>query len=230
MGSRRTPRLAGSATLAALVATAVVAISAPTAQADGGTPPTGSNQGSNQSAPGTSTRTVVPLPKVTVTKRCGSLDDILTVDPAWLAQWGDKVLIFPNSLTFQGGTDGTKAKPAGMILEPYRAQYTWAGSHGVGWSSWLLYPGTVKPVVDTDTVCPVTVPVPRLTQSVRCGAANDRVTIAEAAAADQWYISDRTWHGSTLTVSLRVKRGFVGPDGVTEVEQDFTDDGSCPAA
>lgn len=116
-----------------------------------------------------------------------------------------------------------------MIREEYRAQYRWAGSRGVTWDSWLLYPGTVKAVVDRNDPCPVSVEAPTLTKTVRCGEANDRVAFADPASADQWRISSRTWIGHTMTVTLRTKRGYVGPGGATELEQDFIDTGACPA-
>ncbi|MBW3084936.1 hypothetical protein KEM60_01127 [Austwickia sp. TVS 96-490-7B] len=93
----------------------------------------------------------IPLPTFTVTPVEGVHNDIITVDPEWLATWGDKVTIFPNSLLFQGGTDGDVAKPAGRILPQYRNKYIWAGSSASGWDRWMLYPGRVTPIYDGDS-------------------------------------------------------------------------------
>ena len=94
----------------------------------------------------------------------------------------------------------------------------------------MLYPGTVKPVVDRNVPCPISVEAPQLSRSVVCGAANDAVAFADQVSADQWRITDRTWSGPTLTVSLHVKRGYVGPEGAVELEQDFVDSGECPTS
>lgn len=235
MGLRRTPRTAGSASLATLAALAVCTAVAPAALADEGehgapTSPTVAADTADTAGAVSATRsvrTVIPLPRVTVSRVCGACDDIVTVDPAWLAQWGDKVEIFPNSLTFQGGADAETAKPAGMIRNEFRSTYRWAGSRGTEWASWLLYPGTVKPIVDQNVACPIQAEAPRLVQTVRCGAQNDRVAFADDASAQEWRMTGRSWTGNTLTVSLRVRRGYVGPGGASDVEQDFTDTGSC---
>lgn len=258
MGLRRHPR--ATASLALLAALAIPGALAPAAQADevdpaapGGTSvsttaPTESPTGQpGQTGPTESTadgaadsaagvragsplRTVIPLPRVTVSRVCGARDDILTVDPAWLARWGDKVVIFPNSLLFQGGTDAELAKPSGMIKAEFRSAYRWVGSHGTEWASWLLYPGTVKPVVDRNVPCPASVEAPQLTRAVMCGPQNDEVTFADDASAEHWRIAARRWNGTTQTVSLKARRGYVGPGGATELEQDFIDTGDCAAS
>lgn len=226
MRLRRTRRAVGTAcALAALTAVGMTA-GAATAAADTGTAAADTGTAQRARAP----RTVIPLPKVTVTRMCGTQNDIVTLDPAWLAAWGDKVEIFPDSLTFQGGDDGDLAKPAGQIREEFRSRYRWAGTRGAAWNTWLLYPGTVRPIVDENVPCPVAVAAPRLTQTAVCGPRNDRVKFADEASAGHWRIASRTWSGNTLTLTLRVKRGFIGPDGATTIEQEFIDSGACPRA
>lgn len=234
MGLRHICRAIGTTAAVGAIAVGTLAFGAGSAQADD----TGSAPADGASAPAdgtsgsarTSTRIVIPLPKFTVSRVCGARDDILTLDPVWQATWGDKVEIFPNSLTFQGGNDGDLAKPAGMIRPEFRADYRWAGSKGAEWASWLLYPGTVKPVVDRDVPCPTTVEAPSLTRTVICGARNDTAAFADQTSAEHWRITARTWIADTLTVSLRVRRGYVGPGGAREIEIDYVDTGACPAS
>lgn len=168
--------------------------------------------------------TLVPLPTTVVTERCGARNDIVAIDPAWLAAWGDKVDIYPASLTFQGGADGDLAKPSGAIREAYRDAYQWAGT-GAGWNSWLLYPGTVAPVLDENIPCAPAAELvagPVLRQVEVCGPHNDTVEFADGVSAEHWSIASVEWTGQDLLVTLRAKPGFTGPSGDT-ASLTFTD-------
>lgn len=175
--------------------------------------------------------TLIPVPTTVVTEVCGARNDIVAIDPAWLAAWGDKVDIYPSSLTFQGGADGDLAKPSGAIREAYRDAYHWAGA-SAGWNSWLLYPGTVTPVLDENLPCApaaqvVAAPALRLVEL--CGPHNDTVDFADAVSRQHWAVESSTWTGQVLTVTLRAKPGFTGPAGDTATVT-FTDQVNRDAA
>lgn len=107
---------------------------------------------------------IIPVPTIVGTDVCGPDNDIVSVDPAWLAEYGqyvDGAWIDPvwNAQHQVRGSSNIKTN-----LRNWTHWESWNGVPG-DWTGWRVYPGTAPFIyTDKNTPCPTT-PAPEPTTS-----------------------------------------------------------------
>lgn len=123
---------------------------------------------------------IIPVPTIVGTDVCGPDNDIVSVDPAWLAEYGqyvDGTWIDPvwNAQHQVRGSSNIKTN-----LRNWTHWESWNGVPG-DWTGWRVYPGTAPFIyTDKNTPCPTT-PAPEPTTSTTTPAPTTTTTTTTPA-------------------------------------------------